>query len=147
MAGSQSISVIVPVSERADDVVNLYLDYRRQIEKLSDSFEFIYVLDGPFPAVADTLRILLRDGEPIVLLQLAKWFGESTAITAGFELATGDVVLTLPAYYQVESSVIPRLIESLLDADVAVAARRRSDDSLIRRVQGWVFNRLVSWLT
>jgi glycosyltransferase involved in cell wall biosynthesis len=147
MTNKFSISVIVPVSERADDVVNLYREYRGRVERLSTEFEFIYVLDGPFPDLADTLRKLRMDDEPIVIVQLAKWFGESTAITAGLDLAKGDVVLTLPAYYQVESSVIPSLIDALTESDVAVAARNRSNDSLFRRVQGWVFNRLVSWLT
>ena len=147
MAGNLNLSIIVPVSERVDDVMSLYCDYKEQVATVSSSFEFIYVLDGPFPEVADTLRNLRKDGEPIVLVQLAKWFGEATAITAGFDLAKGDIVLTLPAYYQVESVVIPRLVDALDDADVVVTARSRGRDSAIRRFQGWVFNRLVSWLT
>ena len=147
MANKLSISVVVPVSERVDDVADLYGNYKQQVAKVSTSFEFIYVLDGPFPEAAETLRKMRLSGEPIVLVQLAKWFGEATAITAGFDLAQGEIVMTLPAYYQIETAVIPKLIDSLADADVAVTARSRSGDSVIRRAQGWVFNRLVSWLT
>lgn len=147
MSTNLDISIVIPVSERVVDVENLYGEYRKQISKVTERYEFIYVLDGSFPDVADTLRKLRVSGEPIVIVQLAKWFGEATALTAGFDLAQGSTILTLPAYYQVESEVIPKLVASLGEVDVAVTVRLRSRDSRIRRIQGRLFNWLVSWLT
>ena len=138
------ISVIIPISERLDDVETLYPEYKKSVEEIGQKFEFVYVIDGPFPEAAAALRKLQESGEPINVIQFAKWFGEATALTAGFEAARGDTIITLPAYYQADSAVIPELVGTLSDAQVAIAVRLRNKDSRLKRLQGKIFNWLVS---
>jgi len=138
------ISVIVPISERLNDVEKLYFEYKKSVEEIGRSFEFIYVIDGPFPDAVASLGKLQDAGEPITVIQFARWFGEATALTAGFESAKGNTIITLPAYYQVESVVIPDLVRALSHAEVAIAVRLRHKDSRLKRLQGKIFNWLAS---
>ncbi len=147
MTDKIDISVIIPVSERYDDVGSLYRDYKAALADAGGNFEFVYVLDGDYPQVFDALRALQSSGERITIVKLAKWFGEATALTAGFEHSSGDIILTLPAYYQIEAADIPKVLGGLNAADMAVARRWPRLDSFINRIQAGVFHGLLRWIS
>jgi len=134
------ISVIVPVVERYDDLAELYGLYKKGLEDSKRSHEFIYVIDGDFGEVMEALKRLIAEGEKIKVIKLARWFGEATALTIGIQHSSGNAILTLPAYQQVEAYEIPRLIESLKDCDMVIARRWPRKDSLFNRIQSWVFH-------
>ncbi len=146
MPGEIDISVIIPVSERFDAVRELYGDYRKGLAPTGLRFEFIYVIDGEYPDVVEALKALQREGEPITIVKLAKWFGEATALTAGFSQARGEKLLTLPAYYQVEADDLPRLVEALDRYDIAIARRWPRIDAGINQFQSRVFHGLLNFL-
>ena len=106
MSQSPFISVIIPVSERHDDLRELHTAYEEGLA--SYNTEFNYVIDGYFPEAVSQLQGLLQEGKDIKVYQLARGFGEATALTVGFEKSTADVLLTLPAYFQVEPGSLPR---------------------------------------
>ncbi len=101
-------SVIVPIGGRFGDLGTLYRDYRSAMAALGGRTEFIFVFDGPNPGAATHIENLLRQGERITVIELTRSFGESTALMAGFQRANAPVIVTLPAYDQVE----PREIRS-----------------------------------
>jgi glycosyltransferase involved in cell wall biosynthesis len=138
------ISVIVPVVERYDDVAELYGLYKKGLEDSGKSHEFIYVLDGDFEPVLTVLKRLIAEGEKIKVIKLARWFGEATALTVGIQHSKGNVILTLPAYQQIEASEIPRLVESLKNCDMVIARRWPRKDSLLNRIQSGVFHILLN---
>ena len=81
------------------------------------------------------------------LIQLSKSFGESTALTAGFEYATGAEILTLPAYYQVDPPELVSLVKELDDCDMAIAVRwPRTVASKFEEIRRNLFHRLVQVL-
>jgi glycosyltransferase involved in cell wall biosynthesis len=133
------LSVIIPVTERHDPVSELFHDYKQGIDATGLSHEIIYVLDGEHP---DVLNILnqLRKTEQITVITLAKWFGEATALNAGFSAASGQKILTLPAYKQVESDAIPAMVTALQDNDMVLARRWPRKDSFFNRLQSKLFN-------
>ena len=144
---SIDISVVIPVSERFDDIQSTYKDYINVLRALDKSFEVIYVLDGEFPEIRASLEKLQSEGEPITIIQLAKWFGEATALTAGFDNANADVILTLPAYKQVEAQDIPKVLQALDTHDMAIARRWPRVDSKINQLQAKVFHGLLKIFT
>lgn len=138
------ISVIVPVVERFDDIEELFGLYKKGLEDTGKAYEFIYVLDGDFGEVMDALKRFIAAGEKIKVIKLARRFGEATALTIGIQHSMGNVILTLPAYQQVEANEIPRLVESLKDCDMVVARRWPRKDSLLNRIQSSVFHMLLN---
>jgi glycosyltransferase involved in cell wall biosynthesis len=141
------LSAIIPVGSRHADIAELHGEYRRGIGKTGLDCDFIYVLDGCYPDVAESLEALLRAGERLTVLQLSREFGESTAIMAAFEHASGEVILTLPAYFQIEADEIPRLVAALDSADVIVSRRRPRAGTTFERARRAVFHGLVNWMT
>jgi len=136
------LSVIIPVTERLDPVSELFRDYKRGVEATGLDYEFIYIIDGEQPEVLNELT-RLQESEQLTIITLAKKFGEATALNAAFGKASGNIILTLPAYQQIETDDIPRLITSLVDCDMVLARRWPRRDSLMNRLQSKLFNSLL----
>jgi glycosyltransferase involved in cell wall biosynthesis len=141
------LSIIVPVGSRHADVGALYAEYKAGVAAVGAPYEFIFVLDGPRPDVARVLDELLRAGENITVLMLTRTFGEAAALMAGFERATGDVIITLPAYHQIEAADIRKLVAALADADVAIGHRWPRYGNLFDRTRRAAFHALVNFVT
>jgi len=142
------LSAVIPVSERPDDLREIYAKYSEQLSASGKSFEFIFVLDGPNAAALEQLTSLKRDHPSIQLLALNRWVGEATALAVGLDRARGSTILVLPPYFQVEPSEIRRLMETLgEDTDLVVAWRHPRTDSIFNRCQSWVFHRITRGLT
>lgn len=141
------ISVVVPVSHRYDDPETLFHEYRDALSGLSAELEFVYVIDGAFPEVHQTLSALQADGAPLRIIKLGRSFGEAAALSIGFRYCTGDAIVTLPPFHQVEASDLPSLIHRLESADMVVGRRWPRNDSLLNRFQTSCFFGLVRLFT
>lgn len=141
------ISVIIPVLERHDDLAEVYQAHKAVLERLTRPYEFIFVVDGGNEETVKTLEAI-GDGEEILrIIALPRDFGEATALTIGFERARGEILITLPAYFQ----VIPEGIEEVLKTldqgyDLVVTRRFPRIDSWVNRVQTFGFHFFVDRL-
>ena len=137
------VSAIVPVVHRTKDTAELAAEYIAALDKTGRSFEILFIIDGDKPAVFEALQELAAVDQRVRLIKFAKAFGEATAVSAGFRLSRGEVIVTLPAYFQVEPTAISTLVGALADCDMAVAyrspRRRKSAFEVQRR-------RLFHWL-
>src|SRR5688500_11273456 len=143
IATSVQLSVIVPVGSRYDDVSAVLDAYSTALDGLDVDYELIYVLDGPQPDVLEILRLEQMRHERLEILQLARSFGEATAIAAGFEVSRGAMVLTLPAYFQVDPSELGRLLEYKADYHMVVAHRWPRAGGSFERVRRSVFHGML----
>lgn len=141
------LSIVIPISERYEDIAKIYQNYEQSLGKAGYRYHFYYVLDGEYPDVANALQRLISDGEPITIVQLARYFGEATALAAGFSASRSERILTLPPYLQIEADEIPKLIRELQHCDVAVARRMRDQDTVFNRLQSNLFNWTARTLT
>lgn len=141
------VSAIVPVTGRYDDVTALFRDYTAALTALGRSFELIYVLDGPQPEVRAELERLREAGGRFELVQLARRFGEATALAAGFDVSRGALILTLPAYFQVEPASIGELFRSKGDHHMVIAHRWPRRGSAFERLRRRLFHRLIQSVT
>jgi glycosyltransferase involved in cell wall biosynthesis len=139
------VSIVIPVGARHADIVALYSDYRTGFEKLDRPYEVIFVLDGRHADVSEGLAEMQRRGEPIVVVSLTKTFGEATALMAGFEEARGPIIMTLPAYYQIDSNAIPVLVQALATCDIAIGRRWPRSGGRMESLRRTVFHRAVRW--
>ncbi len=139
------LSVIMPVGNRhAGDIAALYLEYKSGLDALDTRYEFIVVLDGPRPEVAATLQRLLARGDNLIVISLTKRFGEATALMAGFQRASGRVIVTAPAYHQVQGAEIGKLVKALDRADLAIGRRWPRVGSRFEVLRRDAFHRLIA---
>ena len=137
------ISVVVPVVERTDDLVAVYHAFARELERRPEDYEFLFIFDGRFTPPPE-LVALSRETDRIKLLRFVREFGETAALRLGIERSRGDLVITLPAYFQVEPEGISLLLQAVeAGADMAVANRSPRLDSWLNRVQSRLFHSIV----
>jgi glycosyltransferase involved in cell wall biosynthesis len=146
-AAPVAISVIVPVGGRHADPVELFHEYCAGMDAVGRNYEMIFVLDGPREEFADGLRRLLSEGERMTVVCLTRSFGEATALMAGFEQASGRVIVTLPSYRQIEAHDLPKLVGALDTCDVAIARRWPRTGGVLERLRRGAFHGLLAWVT
>lgn len=144
-----NISVIVPISERHDDIGLLYRKHQKILARRQLSHEFIFVLDGQFPQAETTLRALQKENPEVVkIIRFNKSYGEARALAAAFNKATGEIILTLASYFQVHPEEIEKLFDNFTaDVDVLFGNRYPRRDNLLNRLQSSVFHRLLNKLS
>jgi glycosyltransferase involved in cell wall biosynthesis len=144
-----SCSVIIPVCQRVDDLAVLITEYDAALQSSGEEYEIVVVCDGRKEELVETLS-LLSSNKRLQLIQLAREFGESAALNAGFDAASGDWLMTLPAYYQVKPEEITRLLAgNRTDVDMFIGVRPRSGMSFdkIRRRAFHALFRFTSGMT
>jgi glycosyltransferase involved in cell wall biosynthesis len=144
VADGRFVSVIVPVVEGVDDLAELYRSFSAALTARGNDHEFVFVFDGGYVPPPE-LVALSHERTNLKLLRFARSFGETAALRLGIERSRGDLLLTLPAYFQVQAAGVDALLEALTDqTDVVVASRSPRIDSWLNRLQSAVFNRMIS---
>lgn len=147
VSATAKVSIIVPVGSRQGDIEALYAEYRAGAEQLRMPYDFIFVLDGPRPAAAAVLRRIVERGDTITVVSLTRAFGEATALQAGFEHARGDIIVTLPAYHQIQGSELPKLVAALESCDLAIGRRWPRAGGWFERLRRGAFHGLLALVT
>jgi glycosyltransferase involved in cell wall biosynthesis len=142
------LSVIVPVGGRVDDLAMLIGEYADAFDAARVSYEIIAVLDGRMDRVLDSLHGGRVTAERLRIIELSRAFGESAALMAGFDAARGEILVTLPAYYQVEPRAIPKLVAALSsDDDMLVAVRWPRAGTFLERLRRDAFHWLFAFVS
>jgi glycosyltransferase involved in cell wall biosynthesis len=145
-AARETVSVIIPIGERHDDIEEIYQEYKHAFSLTKHPIEMIFVVDGEMADVYQILKSMKDRGENLKIIKHSSFFGESASIMNGFKESSGNVIVTLPAYRQVEAAELPRLIEEFYNCDMVVVRRWPRQDSWLNRVQTKVFHRMVRLL-
>ncbi len=147
-AAPPAVSIIVPIYNEA---ANLRLLCRRVIEvveRLGQTAEVILIDDGSTDGSTELLRELaLQDGR-LRVLELVRNFGQTAAMSAGFDYSRGRVIVPLDADLQNDPADIPRILDKLEEGfDVVSCWRVHRRDPWTRVWPSRVANRLISWLS
>lgn len=141
------VLAVVPVGARHDSAQSLYEEYKNALDKSGFSYALTFVLDGPAPDFAGELKDLLEAGENFSVIGLTRRFGEATAIMAAIDRSESPTILILPAYRQIDSAEIPKILRRVGEGDGVVCRRwpRAGGwfDSLRRRAYHWIL-RLIT---
>jgi glycosyltransferase involved in cell wall biosynthesis len=141
------VSVIIPVGGRQSPLAAVFGEYKAGLRAAGVKFEMIFVLDGPQPQYEAELVKLSESGEPVTVVSLSKRFGEATALMIGFEQAAGGVIMSLPAYLQIEGGEIPKLIAELGAADMAIGYRAPRVGGWFETLRRGVFHGMLNFVT
>lgn len=143
-----AVSVIVPVFNEAASVGDLIQAVRRGLGEGGD-WELILVDDGSADATVATAQRSAGGDPRVRLVRLARNYGQTPAMQAGFDHARGRVIVSMDGDLQNDPADIPRLLATLEEGYDLVAGyrERRQDRLLTRKVPSWVANRLIRWIT
>lgn len=142
------VSVIVPVLNEEDNVPLLVEAVREALDG-EHPWELIVVDDHSSDQTPFLVRDIARKDPRVRLVRLARWYGQSTAMQAGFDHAQGDVVITMDGDLQNDPGDIPLLVSELQQGFDLVTGYRtnRQDRMLSRKVPSWIANRIIARVT
>ncbi|MEK7795675.1 MAG: glycosyltransferase [Candidatus Hydrogenedentota bacterium] len=151
MEANRTISIIVPVFNEEDSIGPLYGEIRAAVERVPrSSYEIVFVDDGSEDSSVRVCRQLCAsDPEHVRLVALRRNFGQTAAMAAGFDHASGDLIIPIDADMQNDPADIPRLIEKIDEGYDVVSGWRadRQDKFITRKIPSLIANRLISRIT
>jgi glycosyltransferase involved in cell wall biosynthesis len=143
------ISVVVPVYNEEDSLPILYDEVRQALDGAGRTFELVLVDDhSTDTSLAKMLELRSRDPR-VKVLHFRRNYGQTAAMSAGFDHARGRVVVTLDGDLQNDPADIPRMLAKIDEGFDIVAGWRktRKDGFVLRRAPSQVANRLIAWVT
>lgn len=148
MGENSPLSIVVPVFNEEENVRPLVDAVRRALADSGD-WELLLVDDGSTDGTVRIGRELGTADPRIRVLRLARNYGQTTAMQAGFDHVRTEIVVSMDGDLQNDPRDIPRLVERLEEGyDVVAGYRIRRKDRLVtRRLPSWVANRVIRWIT
>jgi glycosyltransferase involved in cell wall biosynthesis len=145
------VSIVVPMFNEAESVSDLVARVGEAMQASGRSFELIAVDDGSRDGTPALLRQLAHTRPWLRPVCLARNYGQSCALQAGFDRVQGSYVVTLDADLQNDPLDIPALLDRLdtepeLDS-LSGWRQNRQDKALSRKLPSMLANRLISRTT
>ncbi len=143
------LSVVVPIYNEQESLPGLVEELLKSLRPTGKRFELVLVNDGSTDRSAEVLKALSSDVEELVCVLLRKNYGQTAAMAAGFDVASGEVIVSLDGDLQNDPADIPLLIEKLEEGFDLVSGWRfhRQDATLQRKLPSKIANRLIGRVT
>lgn len=140
-----TFSCVVPCLNEAQNLGVLLPQLLDTLPTLAPAFEIIVVDDGSTDDTPVLLHALAERHPQLVYLRLSRNFGKEAAMTAGLEIASGQVVVCMDADLQHPPALLPQMLARWCDGiDMVYAVRQtRTDESLCKRIGTRFFYQLM----
>ncbi len=137
-------SIVVPFHNEEENVTALYDRLKDVMEQVGDPFELIFIDDGSRDRTYRLLEEIAAVDSRVLVIKLRRNFGQTSALAAGFDHATGDYVLAMDGDLQHDPAEIPRFLAKLEEGYDVVSGWRsqRGDNFVLRRIP----SRAANWL-
>ena len=143
------ISVVVPLYNEEDNIQLLYEEIKGVLDTMAEQAEIVFVDDGSRDTTLAKLEAIQAGDDHVRVVSLRRNFGQTAAMTAGFDHARGGIIITMDGDLQNDPHDIPQLVGKLNEGyDVVTGWRHdRQDAFLSRRLPSQLANRLISRVT
>jgi len=144
-----SVSVVVPIYNERDNVLPLYRQLHSVLSRLGREYEILFVDDGSNDGSVEQLRELARRDPCVKIVRFRRNYGQTAAMQAGLQMASGEVIVTLDGDLQNDPADIPMMLQKLDEGyDLVHGWRKdRKDAWLNRRLPSQIANWIISKTT
>jgi glycosyltransferase involved in cell wall biosynthesis len=149
LLGAPQLSVVVPLFNEAGTLEQLHRRLTAVLFALNIPAEIIYVDDGSSDGTTESLASLAARHANVRVISLARNYGQTAALAAGFDAAAGDVIVAMDGDLQHAPEEIPKLLAKLNEGyDIVSGWREQRVDNLwTRRVPSKIANWLMAKLS
>jgi glycosyltransferase involved in cell wall biosynthesis len=146
---AKKVSVVIPVYNEAENMEPLCVELRQALEPLGVETEWVFVDDGSSDDSVARLQELRHRFPAIRIVKLRRNFGQTAAMQAGFDRATGDFIVSLDADLQNDPQDIPSLLRRLEEGyDLVCGWRKNRRDPAISRnlpskIANWMIRKTI----
>jgi len=144
MDSYNSLSVIVPVFNERENLQPIYEELTHVLKALALSYEIIFVDDGSTDQSFDELSRIHTHDNLVKVVQFRRNFGQTAAFAAGFDVAQGELILTIDADGQNDPNDIPKMLAAMQEGeyDFVTGWRVNRKEPFLRRI----FSRVANWI-
>lgn len=142
------VSIVIPLLNEESSLKSLHTAILDVLAPEKQGYEIIFVDDGSTDGSWATIQSLASQDSNTHGIRLRRNFGKAAALTAGFESAHSDIVITMDADLQDDPKEIPRFLAKLNEGfDVVSGWKKIRHDPWHKTIPSAAFNRMVSTLT
>ena len=143
------VSIVIPIYNEIENLQILHGEIREVMDRLPDEYEVIFVDDGSNDGSQQRLQQMAHDDPHVRVVQFRRNYGQTAAMQAGMESASGDVIVTMDGDLQNDPRDIPQMLDRIqVGYDLVHGWRKdRQDAWLSRKLPSKLANRLISWST
>jgi len=138
-------TVVSPVCNEEETIGEFLRRLVEVMEGLDHPYEIVLINDG---STDQSMEMMAREREEnprIKIVDFARNFGHQTAISAGIQFSSGDVVVVMDSDLQDPPQVVPKLIDKLDEGnDVVYAVRRKRKENVLKKAAYYAFYRMLS---
>ena len=142
-------SIVVPFHNEEQNVTRLYDRVKDVMETVNESFELVFVDDGSRDRTYRLLEEIAAVDSRVLLIKLRRNFGQTSALAAGFDHATGEFILAMDGDLQHDPAEIPQFMAKLEEGYDVVSGWRaqRADSLMLRQLPSRSANWLLRWVS
>jgi glycosyltransferase involved in cell wall biosynthesis len=137
-------SIVVPFHNEEENVTLLYDKLKHVMEAAGEPFQLVFVDDGSRDNTFRLLEEISAIDSRVIVVKLRRNFGQTPALAAGFDHATGEYVIAMDGDLQHDPDDIPSFLDKLNEGYDIVSGwrKRRVDNFVLRRIP----SRIANWL-
>ena len=138
-----NISVVIPLLNEEESIQELHDWIAKVMQSNRYLYEIIFIDDGSTDNSWSVIEQLSKKNDAVKGIRFQKNYGKSQALDAGFEIAQGNVVITMDADLQDNPEEIPELYDLIIDKDFDLISgwkKKRYDNVLTKNIPSKLFN-------
>ncbi len=145
----EKVSIIVPIYNERENLDPFLSALRQALDPTCEEYEVLLIDDGSTDGSAAYMELLADKDPHIKIIQFRRNFGQTAAMAAGFDYATGGIMIPIDADMQNDPLDIPAILAKLREGfDVVSCWRKnRQDKWLTRRLPSRLANALISFIS
>lgn len=143
------ITVFLPVYNEEDNLQLLHERIISVLSSLNRTAEIIYIDDGSTDSSLQVLKGIAAADDRVRVIALRRNYGQTAAMSAGFDLSRGEILIPMDADLQNDPADIPKLLEKIDEGyDVVSGWRKNRHDKLLsRRIPSILANKIISLIS
>jgi glycosyltransferase involved in cell wall biosynthesis len=137
-------SIVVPFHNEEENVPRLYDKLTSVMESVGEPFELVFVDDGSRDRTFQILQDIIAVDSRVTVVKLRRNFGQTSALAAGFDNASGEYIIAMDGDLQHDPEDIPLFVEKIHEGYDVVSGwrKQRIDNFVMRRIP----SRIANWL-
>ena len=143
------LTIVIPLYNEEGNVKELYRELYAVLNDQQLSYELLFINDGSSDKTAELIEEISKSNPAVVGINFRRNFGQTAAMSAGFDYASGKIIVTMDGDLQNDPADIPKFIDKINDGYDVVAGWRhkRQDAFLNRRLPSMIANKIISVIT
>jgi glycosyltransferase involved in cell wall biosynthesis len=146
---ASSISIVVPCFNEEEGIAQCHKRLTEVLRALDTWYEIVYVDDGSRDGTPAALQTIYASDPAVTVVELSRNFGHQAAVTAGLEIAKGEITVIIDSDLQDPPELIPEMLRLWAEGyEIVYGVREtREGETGFKRWTAKLFYRLINTLS